>query len=170
MAWLSAARMGVKMKKFIGIILLLVLFVAGEAFAAGSCTESYGYRGKTQNLFRVTLVCTGDASDGSIPNQTLSNAVTHEIYGMYLYQVTAYPTAGGTAPDAADITVKVGNLDLLGGKGTNLLHATLTYDTFPYSTYMSMYRFPAIGSTPVVALANQGTASANFTIVLDFVK
>jgi hypothetical protein len=88
----------------------------------------------------------------------------------YLYTVTAYPTSGGTAPDAADIAVLQNSEDLLGGKGVNLLHATATYTTFPYSSFMSTYRFPMIVSALTLTLANQATVSANFTIELIFVR
>lgn len=116
----------------------------------------------------ITLACTGDSSDGSIPSTTVD--VSHLKGKFYLYQVVAFPTSGGTAPDAADVTVTMDGQDLLGGKGVNLIHATATQDVFPYSTFMSSWRFPLITSNLTLAVANQATASANFTILLKFVR
>jgi hypothetical protein len=156
-------------KILIAVILSIALMLPLSAFGAGSCTPT---QDKLSDGFVVVkLVCTGDSGDGSIPKQSVYNSsIAANTGAIYLYQVKAYPTVGGTAPDAADITVNMDNLDLLGGKGVNLIHATATYDTLPYSTFMAAYRFPAITHGVSVAVANQGTASANYTIELIFVK
>lgn len=124
------------MKKILIAIIPAIMLMAPNIYAAGSCTET------TKNYIGgatvISLACTGDASDGSIPIQTISTAALGLVQGTsYLYQVVAYPTSGGTAPDAADVTVTMNGQDLLGGKGVNLIHAANTQDTFPYSTFMS---------------------------------
>jgi hypothetical protein len=157
------------MKKII-LTVLAVLLMASNLYAAdGSCTQTAAsYPG---GFYVVTFACTGDSATGAIPNQTVSTGAMSILKGYYyLYQVVAYPTPGGTAPDAADVTVSMDNQDLLGTKGVNLIHATATYDTHPYSAFMTAYRYPAITSNVSMAVANQATASANYTVKLIFVK
>ena len=149
--------------------IIAALSLPNTVLAAGSCTETFS--DTTGGFAVITLACTGDADNGSIPTITISTPVMTVIQKKYyLYQVIAYPTAGGTAPDAADVTVTMAGQDLLGGKGVNLIHATATQDTFPYSLYMTSYRFPAVTSTLTVAVANQATAAANYTLELVFVR
>lgn len=154
-------------KAIIFTLAIMALLISGLAHAAGSCTQT-----DTTYLDGATVIkltCTGDASNGSIPTITID--MSNVALGKhYLYQVIAYPTSGGTAPDAADVTVNMSGQDLLGGKGVNLIHATATYDTYPYSTFMSLYRYPMITAALTVAVANQDTAAANYTIELVFVR
>lgn len=156
-------------KKAFVMIILAVMLMASNAWAAGSCTETVqSYIGGS---VVVKQACTGDSSNGSIPTITFSSDAMALIKGThYLYQVKAYPTSGGTAPDAADVTVVMDGMDLLGGKGVNLIHATATQDTLPYSTFMSMYRFPAVTNTITSAVSNQATVSANWTLEYIFVR
>jgi len=157
------------MKKYIAIIITVIMLMASNLWAAGSCVESV--EAWTGGFVTVRLACTGDSANGSIPTITISTDTMNLIKGThYLYQVKAYPTSGGTAPDAADVTVLMNGADLLGGKGVNLIHATATYDTLPYSSFMSTYRYPAINGALTVAVANQATVSANYTIELIFVR
>lgn len=165
------------MKKIFAFVFLFILLSAPIVYAAGSCTQTYDYRGKTSNTYLVTLICTGDSSDGSIPNTVISGG--NEYIGMYLYSVTAFPTSGGTAPDAADVFILDSDgEDLLGSvdggttalKGANLIHATLTKTTLPYSTYLSMHYFPSVTSSLTLKVANQATNSANYTIKIKFVR
>jgi hypothetical protein len=103
-----------------------------------------------------------------------------EISGKYyLYTVAAYPTSGGTAPDAADVFIlDAKGEDLLGSadagttakNGLNLIHATLKKTTFPYSTYLQQAYFPFIINNLTLKVSNQATNSANYTIELIFVR
>lgn len=157
------------MKKIITAIILAVMLMASNLYAAGSCTETV--KNYVGGATVISLACTGDSANGSIPTQTISTPALALVQGTaYLFQVIAYPTSGGTAPDAADVTVNMNGQDLLGGKGVNLIHATSTYDTFPYSAFMSLYRYPMITAALTVAVANQATNSANYTIELVFVR
>lgn len=161
------------MKQKIGmaiVALVVALLLASLSFAAGSCTETV-VRDAAGSTVKVALACTGDAANGSIPTITLATATQALIKDKYyLYSVTAYPTPAGTAPDAADVTVLQNGQDMLGGKGVNLIHATATYDTAPYSAFMTAYRYPAIVNTVTVAVANQATVSANYTLELIFAR
>jgi hypothetical protein len=158
------------MKKLTAIIIGIVfLLLPVSAFAAGSCTESVNQY--TGGFVAISLACTGDSSDGSIPNTAVSDAALARIQGThYLFMVSAYPTSGGTAPDAADITILDGTYDVLGGKGVNLIHATARQDTYPYSTFISNWRYWPITGGLTLAVANQSTASANFTIEMVFTR
>jgi hypothetical protein len=160
------------MKKTIIAIILALLFVAPNLYAAGSCTQTTD---TTIDGFIVqTLACTGDSSNGSIPN----TVITMPAIGKYrLVSVSAYPTAGGTAPDAADVYIlDADGEDLLGsadngttaGKGANLIHATLKKTTLPYSYHSSAWYYPPVTSALTLKVANQATASANYTIKLKF--
>jgi hypothetical protein len=150
------------MKKIILTILALLL-LPSMLYAAGSCTETI--KNYTGGMVIVSFACTGDSANGSIPAKAFSAAAMALIEGTHwLAQVKVYPTTGGTAPDAADVTVTMNGMDLLGGKGVNLIHATATQDTLPYSSFMALYRYPPVTDTITTAVANQGTGSANWTI------
>lgn len=154
------------MKKVFFAVCLAVLFAASACFAAGSCSQKAGVSG---TITTITLTCTGDASNGGVPATALTNTYTFPYIGKHLLAVKAYPTPSGTAPDAADITVKdVSGLDMLGALGTNLIHATDTIARLPYNATVGLYWYPAIDSVLTVAVANQATVSANFTIELQF--
>ncbi|MCK9520473.1 MAG: hypothetical protein M0R74_15830 [Dehalococcoidia bacterium] len=161
------------MKKILLTIILFLLFCAQVFATAGSAVQSMATSADNSSI-KIKLVCTGDSSNGSLPSAQgiISAAYMAKLNSStyYLYQVRTYPTPGGTAPDAADVTVTMDGQDLLGGKGTNLIHATATQDTFPYSTFMSMYRYPKITNTLTVGVANEATASCNYTIELIFVR
>jgi hypothetical protein len=160
------------------LILASMVLIAGvfSAFAAGSCTQTpASYQA---GYVMVTLACTGDAANGSIPNTAIATATMNILKGThYLYTVAAYPTSGGTAPDAADVFILDANgEDLLGSvdggttanKGANLIHATLKKTTLPYSGYLGMHYFPAVMNTLTLKVANQATVSANYTVELVF--
>jgi hypothetical protein len=157
------------MKKFFLALIILILSPA-LCFPAGSCTQT-DVSAYTGGFTIVKFVCTGAADDGSIPDTALSAANLAIIQGThYLYQVVAYPTSGGTAPDAADVQILMRGQDLLGGKGANLIHATNTLDVLPYNTLTTSYRFPAVTETLTLKVENQATHSANYTIELVFTR
>lgn len=170
------------MKKLILMIALaLALVIPSSLWAAvapGSCTQTpYHYTG---GYVVVSVACTGSADDGSIPDTAIATATMTLITGTYyLYTVSAYPTSGGPAPDAADVFILDANgEDLLGSvdggttanKGLNLIHATLKKTTFPYTHYLSSSYFPAVTGALTVRVKNQATVSAKYTIQLVFVK
>jgi len=159
--------------------LVAALVLPAELWAAGSCSQALTRIGYQGNVKVVKFLCTGDASDGSIPNTAIATANMTEVKGMYLYTVSAYPTSGGTAPDAADVFIlDAAGEDLLGSadggttanKGANLIHATLKKTTLPYSYYLSQAYFPAVTSGLTLKVSNQATHSANYTIEMVFAR
>lgn len=157
------------MKKHIAIIITVIMLMASNLWAAGSCTQTLS---STSSPIMKTLkfICTGDSANGSVPNTAISAENFAEIDGFYLFMVSAYPTAGGTAPDAADVQILQGTYDVLGGKGVNLIPASGRYDIVPYSTFMISYRYWPVTEILTLAVANQSTHSANFTVELIFVR
>jgi len=161
------------MKKFLFLLgIVAFLFLIPSAYAAGSYTESKVEDiSRDGSMWKLKLAYTGDATDGSVPDAAISQANMLYLRGKFLYLVSAWPTAGGTAPDAADVSVKNANgTDLLGGKGVNLIPASGEAATHPYSTTMSRYYCPPVSSDLTVSVANQGTVEADFTIELIFVN
>jgi hypothetical protein len=160
------------MKRFVLFMVLaavLILPVVASGAVAGSCIRTP--EKVIDGYYKIILACTGDSGDGSIPTQYVTTST--EILGagaIFLYQVKTYPTKGGTAPDAADVAIYQEGMDLLGGKGVNLIHATSAQDTVPYSLFMTAYRYPPITSNVTLTVANQATVSANYTIEMIFLK
>lgn len=165
------------MKKLILLIVCLSILVPSVVFSAGTVTVTRkpivaGF------IEQVVFTCTGDASDGSIPNTAITQEVLRYINGLYLYCVTAYPTSGGTAPDAADVFILNQNSeDLLGsadnstaGNGANLVHATLTRTTLPKLYLPGVNFYPLVTGLLTLKVSNQATVDANYTVVLTFVK
>ena len=149
---------------------------------AGSVSTAWtsDFRGEAR-IKRVTFTCIGDSSNGSIPNEDFNSA--DEVTGYYMLNIMAYPTSGGTAPDAADVFILDANdLDLLGSvdggttayNGLNLIHATLTKMNLP--SYLdtkagsNVNFYHLVTGELTLKVANQGTASADYTIVCTFIR
>ena len=177
-------------KSFIGTgafaVLLLLLASSGAYATAGSCIQTATQYGVSVSMptgnpmVLVKFVCTGSSVDGSIPNQAITTANTSLLKGQYyLYTVSAYPTSGGPAPDAADVFVlDAAGEDLLGSadggitanKGANLIHASLKKTTLPFSYFFNSYFFPPVMGVLTLKVSNQSTVSAKYTVELMFVK
>jgi len=171
------------MRKLIFLLtLLFVLLFPGFVFAVGTVVQG-DVTVVFKNTFTLTFTCTGDAADGSIPNTDVTTANTTKLKGLYLYKVEAFPTSEGTAPNPADVMVyDEDGLDLLGSEdggttayaGLTLVHATLKRTTLP-NLYLPragnhVNYFPQITGVLTLDVDNQTTASANWTIVLTFVR
>lgn len=169
------------MKRITFLIALALAFWTSSLWAAAPGTVVQTpllYENGT--MFKVTLVCTGSADDGSIPNTAIATDTITALKGRYfLYSVSAYPTSGGTAPDAADVFIlDAAGEDLLGSvdggttanKGLNLIHATLKKTTLPYSAYLSAHYYPGVTGALTLKVSNQATVSANYTIELLFAR
>lgn len=169
------------MKRLITLILFLIL-LSSTAWAAGSCTQSQVNYPAAKERW-VVWSCTGDASNGSIPstaiagNTSTSTANTAFLKGYKLYEVVAYPTSGGTAPDAASVFLIMNGVDLLGSEdggttayqGLNLIHATLKRVAFP-DAYVPragahVWYQPLITDAVQLKVIDQSTASADYTVV-----
>jgi len=165
------------MKKVFALIVCLAILIPSIAFSAGTVTVTR--KSVIPNFIeQIIFTCTGDSSDGSIPNTSFTQQDLRHVIGMYLYAVTAYPTSGGTAPDAADVFIlNAQNEDLLGSadnstaaNGANLIHASLGRTTLPRLTLPSVNFYPVVSGLLTLQVANQATHSANYTVVLTFVK
>ena len=176
-------------KTIIGVLsLFLIVLFSTLCFAAGTVTVTQGdtRASDTPGVIMsrtLTFTCTGDSGDGTIPNTATDTAQSAHVKGWYLYRITAFPTSGGTAPDAASVFILNANsLDLLGSEdgsttaynGLNLIHATLPRTTMPnmYIPRAGAHNnyYPEITGVLTLKVSDQATASANWTIVLTFVK
>jgi len=155
------------MRRFIQLVMVIfVLFVCTCTTFAAGCTQDV--KVIVSGVVQVECVCTGSGVDGSIDTQTLNATAMKEIKGMYLYQVVVRP--GTVVPDAASLLVYMKGRDVLGGKGTNIIHATNTQDTFPYSTFMATYVYPMVIDTITFEVTGQNTQSAQYIIDYIFVR
>jgi len=174
------------MKKHLILIAWLLLIPVGVFAANSAITQTAGNVYDSNNYVAartLTFVITGDDGTGAIANTDTSAANTSWIQGWYLYKVEAFPTSGGTAPDVADVMVYDSDgLDLLGSEdggttayaGLTLVHATLKRTCVPnlYLPRAGLHvnYYPMITGTLTLDVDNQATVSANWTIVLTFVR
>lgn len=168
-----------KTKLIIATILVWVFCVVSLTFAAGSCTQS-ATQDAAGKFVIVKFVCTGDAANGSIPNTAVSSSIMALVkYKYSLVTVTAYPTSGGTAPDAADVFILDANSrDLLGSldgsttanAGANLIHPTLTKSAMPFNPVVGEAYNAPVTNDLTLKVSNQSTVSANYTVELVFVR
>ena len=121
-------------------------------------------------MVEIVLTCTADAATATYPAtvvNTLENISDWDLRGLKLYSVKAYP--GAVAPtDGTDLTItdKYG-VDLLGGKGENLIDAT-SKTWCPAGP--SNYALPAlITGNITVNITNNAVNSAVTTIILELV-
>lgn len=92
-------------------IVLAVFFLAAPlAKAAGTVTVTQHYLSLDKKVLVIKLDCTGDESDGSVPETAIdaddvSQGIGSDYYraGFYLYDM--WVIAGDTAPDAANIAI-----------------------------------------------------------------
>lgn len=155
------------MKKFFMIIALLALLIPSISLAttAITCTEIPNIIGSGPAT-ELVLKCTGD-QDTTVTIASSMDA--NYCLGRKLVEVLTYPTAGGTGPtDATDMTLVMNGLDILGGKGTNLIDNSTTEQTFAYSLDTGLYYYPVIDSILTMAISNQAAAAGAWTIKLKF--
>jgi hypothetical protein len=150
------------MKKYL-IVLIMVLFAA-NAFAAGSCTVSKG--NQTDETAEIIWECTGDSSNGSIPNTSA---------GKYSSLFTKYPytlsitieslAADANVTDDSDVYFydkSSSGADLLEGDGVDQLDDStrnfvrLTPNPLPKQIWLGV--------------ANQSGASGIYKVILTITK
>lgn len=170
-----------KKKLTLFLVLFFVTF-ASNVFAAGSCSVSRNHTRLYHGIIvQKTLLfeCEGDAADGSIPDWEISADDLQYIQGWRLESVTAFPTASGTAPDAASVLIKRNGEDLLGSTdgsaasmGLNLIHATLSQTTQPFNNKDGSFRYPRIRDDDTIELSvyDQATVEADFSVLLIFTE
>ncbi len=170
------------MKKLLTILIAICLIAfSGSVWAAGTVTQTLEKVSK--NIRTITFLCTGDSGNGSIPNTDTNVPNTAAIRGWHLTKVEAFSPSSGTDPDAADIMVYDSDgLDLLGSEdggatawaGLTLVHATLKRTCVPnlYLPRAGLHAnyYPEITGVLTLDMDNQGTGSANTTVVLTFEK
>lgn len=169
------------MKKILYLTLVLYLLSSVAALAAGVVSQMPATI--SDNTRTITFTCIADSAAATIPNTDTNSSNTAFIKGWYLYSVEAFPTTGGTAPDAADVMIyDADGLDLLGSEdggttayaGLALIHATLKRRVLP-NLYLPRAGLhvnfaPIITGALTLDVDNQATNSANFTVVLTFVR
>lgn len=159
------------------IWMLLCLFIAIplSAYGAGTCDETRRDLNAKGSLVEVEFLCIGDASDGSLPDTTITG-----FKGFHAYSVETWPLT--PAPDAADVflfdstvgsTVK---LDLLGSadgttavNGLNLISATAPKYTMCVNTDGTA-NYPLLSGDLTLSFANQATVSAQFGVRVKFMR
>ncbi len=169
------------MKRFFIYLSLLLLVFSGVVYAAESVTQNVAQRvrpGVYEIEFNITT-----AADGSVTATALNAANRARVRGTYLIQVDAFPTVGGTAPDAADVVMYDENgIYYLGSEdggttayaGLNLIHATIPKSCIPnmYITGQDShlnYYWPIRGAL-TWDIINQATDSADITLIFTFVE
>lgn len=123
---------------------------------AGTITET-AY--KLGNIRRLVFDCTGDASDGSFPDTT----ITEKIDGFLLALET---NPGATAPSANyDITIEDGEaVDVLTSLGANRHTSSTEYVNLVVDTYF--HRPVSSSDSLTLKIANNSNTSATTKIIL----
>jgi hypothetical protein len=164
-----------KRKFFVVMTFLAFIAFASTVWAVTDAvvTQQLVDVGKSTRLLIFT--CTADSSDGSIPDTDVEATYLKDIQGTYLMDVIVFPTPGGVAPDEADITLKTKTIptrsstltpavprDLLAGAGVSLIHAT------DEQHLGAVLNGELISGNLTLGVTNQGTNSAEYTIILKF--
>lgn len=176
------------MKRLLAVLFLAVFLLPAVAFSAqadyaiGRVTQSEVIAAGRDTRY-ITFLCTGGINDGSIPDTDINAHNASKIQGWYLYEVEAFPTSGGIAPDAANVMVyDADGLDLLGSEdggttayaGLSLIHATLKRKVIPnlYLPRAGLHvnHWPLVTGTLTLDVDAQATANANYTIRMTFVR
>lgn len=163
------------------IILVLLLGLPLVAVSAELVTQSNAAE-TSPGTWEIVFTIQTDAS-GDMTATALTAANIKAVRGMYFTQVDAFPTVGGTAPDAASVFVYDENgIYYLGSEdagttayaGLNLIHATISKSCLP-SMYLTgqdthiNYYWPVRGAL-TLDIADQGTNTAHITIILVFTE
>ena len=157
-------------RNFLGV--LLILLMASSAWAASSIVgtvKKVQAPGTSAYALEVALVCTAHV-DGVVTAETvqanISNLAKYPINGLKLHYVQAYP--GGTAPtDGSDLTLTMNGVDILGGRGTDLIDAT-SYTSCAPGTVGAVGDIVVTGNI-TINISNIGNAGIT-NIILTFVS
>jgi len=118
------------------------------------------------SIAKLVLTCVADADAATFPATVLNDLQTaHRIEGLQLYSIKTIP--GGTAPTAdSDITITDEyGVDLLGGKGTNLISDTAKkWALFGPQNYTAS---ALITGDVTINIANNSVKSAEITVVIE---
>jgi len=158
------------MKKLIALFTtLIVLMFTANVMAVGEVEQTIMEVGRGDNkVVSVKFSCTGDASDGSIPDTDIRADILSYISGWFLDIIVVNP--GSVAP-TVDSDVYIDDedeVDLLNGNGVDLLHNTAAKACVP-NTDGQNKRQPIRG-TVTLDVDNQSVNSATYDIILVFVQ
>lgn len=151
------------MKKFI-LTFFLIFSVISLCHAAGSCDLSYGQ--KTEYTAEIIWTCTGDATNGSIPDTTSGSYSS--LFKKYPYAFRVWIENLSTDTDVTDNsdvylyttdTSKAKSSDLMNGQGVDQLDADTT-------NYIRLNNFDPIHGQVILDVNNQSEASAVYRIRL----
>ena len=155
------------MKKYLLIVLIaLLMAVPSISEAAGTIVQT-SQRYAIANTFQrcvVTLTCTGDASTGSFP--TTGGAIIYpaitQATGFYLYCIRVIPgTTHPTASSTRAITDAYG-VPVVGSTLLASMSASAAAQFYPAN-------YPPIFDAWTVTITGNSVASANITILLEFI-
>lgn len=157
------------MKKILGIILIGLFLMYGNAWGEGTCTDNFSngtYPSQNNgNTFIVVFSWTGASNDGDVTPTACTGAIN-----AYIKKVVTDPGDGVPPTDNYDITLTDSNgLDVMGGKLANRDTAN-TEVAYPYDTVSTSY--PAEGTyvagtiTLNIDDASQAVNSATGTVTI----
>jgi len=120
----------------------------------------------SENIREVEFDCSGDASNGAIPDTIMDDRSFRHVQGWYLYRIIAVP--GATSPTAdSDVALNdVHSIDVLGGNGTDLLHSGTAKETYPEIGGVAALH-PLTGKL-TLDVDNNGAAGNLYKIILQF--
>ena len=157
------------MKKLILAVLFLV--IPTLVMAAGSVKVRCDRL--SEDMVVVTFQCTGDATNGTIPdtalpvNDSYSNRCLEHVIGLYPYRVVISNTSAQTdVTDNSDVYLRYksgSGEDLFNGKGVDQLDKDVT-------NYIRLTEFDPITAAPYLDVDNNSAVSSQYDIEITFVK
>ncbi len=138
--------------------------MAGSSVILVSESKHHDIQGSLK-FIKVEVLCTGDDGTGAIPDTDISALCSLKLEGLYLLTVATSP--GATPPtDATDLTLEVDDMDMLDGKGVNLIDATTNELTWAGSSGTD-FGVPVTGAM-TQKITNQSAVDALVTIIYTF--
>lgn len=152
------------MKKIFLLSLIFAFFAVGQCFAAGSCTISYG--DMTKYTAEIIWTCTGDASDGTIPDTSSGSHSSRFREFPYAYRAWVENLSTDTdCTDNSDVYLYTTDSsgtkanDILNGQGVDQLDA----DTV---NYIRLNQYDEIHGPVILDVNNQAEVSAVYRVTL----
>lgn len=160
--------------RFLITILTVALLAIVPTCAMGAGTVTAEVNKISNNVRTIVLTCTGDSSDGTIPDTSTDDMVDTDgdtvhassfIEGFFLFRVVVENDSGDTdVTDDSDVYIKhADGTDMLDGDGVDQLDD----DTV---NYIRLYEYDPVLDAITLDVDNQATASGVYTITLVFVR
>lgn len=153
------------MKKI--LFVLAVLLLASNAWSAGSCVQATSPSDGSAGLYKseaykITVVCTADASDGSIPNASIVVPVM-----SYLYSVEyKYGAVGATDDSDLVLTDSLG-VDVLGTTGIGMIDSSANALWIPKKTDGGSF-YPMVSGTLTQSVTQAETKTNSAVVTLEY--